>query len=92
MSLSIKGVIKDIAQPISGTSKAGKDWQKQEFVLETDSEHKTHVCLSLFGEEKMALIDKVRLGDEIEVFFNLSSREHEGKWYHNVDAWKIETV
>ena len=29
-------------------------------------------------------------GDEIEVFFNLSSREYNGRYFHNIDAWKIE--
>jgi hypothetical protein len=26
---------------------------------------------------------------EIEVSFNLSSREYNGKYYHNIDAWRI---
>ena len=28
-------------------------------------------------------------GQEVEVGFNISSREFNGKWYHNIDAWKI---
>ena len=28
-------------------------------------------------------------GQELEVSFNVSSREFNGKYYHNIDAWKI---
>jgi hypothetical protein len=28
----------------------------------------------------------------VEVFFNLESREFNGKWYHNINAWKIDKV
>jgi hypothetical protein len=31
-------------------------------------------------------------GQEVEVAFNVSSREFNGKYYHNLDAWKINTI
>ena len=31
-------------------------------------------------------------GQEVEVAFNISSREFNGKYYHNIDAWKIDAV
>ena len=31
-------------------------------------------------------------GDQIEVSFNLSSREYNGRYFHNVDAWRIESL
>ena len=42
-----------------------------------------------FGEDKIAMIDGIQPGTEIEVSFNLSSREYNGKYYHNIDAWRI---
>ena len=35
------------------------------------------------------LIEGYELGDKIEVFFNISSREYQNRYYHNIDAWKI---
>jgi hypothetical protein len=29
------------------------------------------------------------VGKEVEVFFNPSSREYNGKIYHNRDAWRV---
>ena len=37
----------------------------------------------------MKLLGAYELGDLIEVFFNISSREYNGRYYHNIDAWKI---
>ena len=31
-------------------------------------------------------------GDQVEVSFNLSSREYNGRYFHNVDAWRIENL
>ncbi len=37
------------------------------------------------------MLDSHKVGDTMTVHFNLSSREYNGKYYHNIDAWKIET-
>jgi len=92
MSLSIKGKVSQILNVESGTSKAGKDWKKQSFVIDTAAQFNPMVCFSLFGEEKIAMLNGLENGQEVEVYFNISSREYNGKWYHNIDAWKIETV
>ena len=38
------------------------------------------------------MLEKVAVGADVEVSFNLSSREFNGKYYHNIDAWKIDAV
>ena len=92
MSLSVKGRINQILQVESGTSKAGKEWKKQSFVIDTGAQYNPLVCFSLFGEDKLALLGNVSAGQEVEVAFNISSREFNGKWYHNIDAWKIDAI
>ncbi|HKI89464.1 MAG TPA: DUF3127 domain-containing protein [Draconibacterium sp.] len=89
MSLQVKGKVQQILKPESGVSRAGKEWQKQEFVIETEEQFPRKVCFTLFND-KVSLIDGVAEGDEVEVAFNLESREFNGKWYHNINAWKID--
>jgi hypothetical protein len=89
MSLVIKGKITSILEAESGTSKAGKEWRKQSFVVDTGAQFNPLVCFSLFGDEKINMLRDCGNGQEVEVAFNVSSREFNGKWYHNVDAWKI---
>ncbi len=89
MSLQVKGKIEQILKPESGVSRAGKEWQKQEFVIETDEQFPRKVCFTLFND-KTSLIKGISAGEEVEVSFNLESREYNGKWFHNINAWKIE--
>ncbi len=91
MSLSISGSIHQILPVESGESKAGKVWKKQSFVINNGDQYNPYICFSLFGDEKISLLAKFEVGKQVEVFFNLSSREFNTKWYHNVDAWRITT-
>ena len=89
MSLSVKGRVQQILQSETGVSKGGKEWNKREFVIETDEQFPRKVCFTLFGE-KTSLINSIAVGEIVEVSFNIESREFNGKWYHNINAWKID--
>lgn len=89
MSLQVKGKIEQILKPESGVSRAGKEWNKQEFVIETEDQFPKKVCFTLFGD-KTSLIEGLSNGTEVEVSFNIESREYNGKWFHNINAWKID--
>jgi len=89
MSMQVKGTLLQILKIESGVSKAGKEWKKQDFVIETNEQFPKKVCFTMFGD-KISLIDGISEGSEIEVFFSLESRDFNGKWYHNINAWKIE--
>lgn len=92
MSLAVKGRIDQILSPQSGTSKAGKEWTKQEFVIETtEDQYPKKVCFTLFGD-KVSMIGGLAAGQEVEVSFNVESREYNGRWFHNINAWKIESA
>lgn len=86
--MDVKGTLVQILKLEEGVSKAGKAWSKQDFVIETNEQYPKKVCFTLFGE-KASLIDGISEGSEVEVFFNLESRDFNGKWYHNINAWKI---
>ena len=89
MSLAIKGKLVKKLDVESGTSKAGKEWKKQSFLVNTGAQYNPEVCFQLFGDDKIQMLDGVNDGDELEVSFNISSREYNGRYFHNIDAWKI---
>lgn len=89
MSLVIKGKLVKKLDVESGTSKAGKEWKKQSFLVNTGAQYNPEVCFQLFGDDKIQMLDGVNDGDELEVSFNVSSREYNGRYFHNIDAWKI---
>ena len=90
MSFSIKGKLSQKLSIESGVAKSGNEWKKQSFVLDTDAQYNPLICFQLFGEEKINLLTNFKEGEMIEVFFNLSSKEYNGRYFHNIDAWKIQ--
>ena len=90
--LSIDGTLIKKNEIENIENKEGKKWIKQTFLLETSAEYNNKICFQLFGEEKVHLLESFQVGDYIEVFFNISSREYNGKYYHNIDAWKISSI
>ena len=90
--MEIKGKIVQILEPVSGVSKAGRDWSKQEFVIEIpDEQFPKQVCFTLFGD-KTSLLNGIQAGTEVNVSFSIESREFSGKWYHNINAWKVDVL
>jgi len=91
--LKIKGEIKKILDVQEGTSKAGKEWKKLDFVVVkgVGSDYPKDVCFTIFGEEK---IDKFlqynKVGDEVSVFFDVESREYNDKYFSNINAWMVK--
>lgn len=89
--LEVKGKIVKILDAETGTSKAGKEWKKQNFVIDTGDQYNPEVCFQMFGEEKCENLTKYnKVGDQVTVSFNVSSREFNGKYYHNLDAWMVK--
>tara|TARA_R110001592_G_C12930110_1_gene729366 strand:+ start:447 stop:761 length:315 start_codon:yes stop_codon:yes gene_type:complete len=73
----------------SGISKSGKEWNKQSVIIEqTGTEYNKQVVISFFGDKIKNLRD-IEVGSEVNVSINLSSREYNGKYYHNIDGWFI---
>lgn len=90
MELKVEGTIKQIFEIEKGVSGAGKDWEKVSFLLDTGAEYNPEICFQIFGQEKSAtFLNYNKVGDKVDVSFNISSREYNGKYYHNIDAWKV---
>ncbi len=49
------------------------------------------MCFSLFGEDKINQAN-IQLNDEINVSFDINSREYQGRWYTDIRAWKVDHV
>ena len=84
--MEVKGKIVKILALQTGAGKNGT-WKKQEFIIETAAQIPRKVCFSLWGEK----VDQFSLneGEEVEVSFDLESREYNNRWYTEAKAWKI---
>jgi hypothetical protein len=71
----------------TGVSKSGKTWEKQSILVEQSStDYNKEVVISFFGD-KIKSIRDIEVGSDVSVSINLSSREYNGKYYHNIDGW-----
>ena len=71
----------------TGVSKSGKTWEKQAILVEqSGTDYNKEVVISFFGD-KIKSIRDIEVGSDVSVSINLSSREYNGKYYHNIDGW-----
>lgn len=87
--MEITGKLQSRLEKETGVSKAGKEWQKQSIVINTGSQYNPEVCISFFGD-KVDLLKGLNKDEEITVLVNVSSREHNGKWFNSIDGYGIK--
>ena len=85
--MDINGLVYKILPVQSGTSARG-EWQKREIIIEQPDEFNRKVCVTFFGD-KAAEAASLREGDKVSISINIESREYNGRWYTNVNAWRI---
>ena len=88
--LKVTGTITKVLELEQGTSKAGKEWKKQSFILDTKTEYNNIYCFEMFGEERVNQFNQYnKVGDEVEVSFNVSTNEWKDKYFTSLSAWKV---
>jgi single-strand DNA-binding protein len=66
-------------------------FQTREFVIVTQEQYPQHVKFQLV-QDRCSIIDKFNENDELTVFFDLRGREWQGKYFTNLQAWKVEAA
>lgn len=89
--MEVQGKIILKLEPQGGLSRAGNQWKKQQYVLETINEpYPRKVHFDFFGER----VDQypLEVGDVITLSFDIESREFNGRWYTDIRGWKAEKI
>ena len=84
--MDIKGKIIQKMDPAGGVSKAGNQWKKQEYVLETLDSYPKKVKFDFFGDRADQY--PLEVGDIITLSYDLESREFNGRWYTDIRGFK----
>jgi len=87
MDLVLSGKIKVINQEQVFDS----GFKKRSFVVTTAEQYPQDVQFD-FMKDKCALLDKYKVGQDVDVGFNVRGNEYNGKYYVNLNAWKINLV
>lgn len=87
--MDISGRVIQVLPEQSGEGRNGV-WKKQDFVIETDSQYPKKVCFSAWGDKINPQL--MQEGNQLNVSFDVESREYNGRWYTDLKAWKMEMV
>lgn len=63
-------------------------FQKREFVIETDDQYPQMVKFEVV-KDKCPVLDQYKVGDSVDVKFNVRGNEYNEKFYVNLQAWAI---
>lgn len=85
MSYELKGTIKVIND--AQTFPSG--FTKQEFVVTTDDKYPQDIKLEAL-KDNVELLAPLKVGDTVNVSFDVRGNEFNGKYYVNLVAWKIK--
>ncbi|MBA3900576.1 MAG: DUF3127 domain-containing protein [Bacteroidetes bacterium] len=76
---------------ISSTQTFDSGFSKREFVITTTEQYPQDIKLEVI-KDKCSILDKYAVGSDVNVSFNLRGNEFNGKYYVNLQAWKIEPL
>lgn len=72
-----------------GVSKAGREWQKKNFVLEIiEGVTVKRLAFEIFGDERIEA-NPFSEGQNVTVQFDIESTEWNGRWFTTLKAWRV---
>ena len=91
MVVKITGQITNVLPPQQGVSqRTGNQWVSQEYVMQHDNgQYAKFVSFRVMGQEKIAQLN-IQVGQYITVSLDISAHEYNGRWYNEINAFKVE--
>lgn len=71
------------------TESKSSSFQTREFVITTEGTYPQYIKFQL-TQDKCGVIDSCQEGENVKVSFDLRGREWQGKYFTNLNAWKVE--
>jgi len=87
--MEITGKLIQLLPNVEGESARGH-WVRGGFVIETGDDYPRKVAFTLFGEERIAMVQNIAMGTMVQVTFNPESREFNEKWYTDLRCSNIQ--
>ena len=87
MAYELTGKIKLIQDPKTFDS----GFTKREMVVIVDEGRYPQEINLEFVQDKVSLLDNLEVGQEVTVTFDIRGREYNGRYFNNLQGWKIST-
>lgn len=76
---------------VFATQSFDSGFKKREFVVTTHEQYPQDIKFELV-KDNVSFGDSMKQGDEVKVLFNVRGNEYQGKYYVNLQAWKVESA
>ena len=75
---------------LGNTEEVGQNgFTKRMLVVESSEQYPQKLAID-FVKEKTSILDNYKVGDEVKVSVNLRGTEYNGRYFVNLQGWKIE--
>lgn len=75
---------------LGNTEEVGQNgFTKRMLVVETSEKYAQKLAID-FIKDKTSILDNYKVGDEVKVSVNLRGTEYNGRYFVNLQGWKIE--
>ena len=86
-----KGTIAFMGEVQSGMSQNGNPWYRQTIVVDVAGFNGSYRKVALQASGNLVQdLEGATIGDKVEISYQVTAREWNGKWYNNVDLYKVE--
>lgn len=85
--MEISGKIIAVLPLQCGVGKNGTEWKKQEYIIQTSDQYPKKCCFTVWGSK----IDEfgIQMNQDLDISINIDAREYNGKWYNDIQVWKV---
>lgn len=88
MGYQLEGKVKLVNE----TQTFSSGFSKREIVVSVpDGNYTQDICIE-FVKDKTDLLDNVKSGDQVSINFDIKGREYSGKYYNNLQGWKLDNI
>lgn len=75
--------------PVAEGQSARGAWKRGGFVIETEDTYPRQVAFTLFGEDRLAMLNGLQLQTPVSVTFSPESREYQERWYTDLRCIRV---
>ncbi len=89
--MELNGTVVAILPTEEGVSKSsGKAWKRAGLVIEHEGGQYPRKCvMQTMNDGTIKRIEALQVGQTVECSINIDAREYKGKWYPDIQVWKI---
>jgi len=75
---------------LGNTEEVGQNgFTKRMLVVETDEQYRQKIAID-FVKDKTSVLDNYKIGDAVKVSVNLRGSEYNGRYFVNLQGWRIQ--